>query len=113
MAHTSTGFVSTAFIGIISAFAVGSTDVLADQEPSPQPLNANAAVASVDGKPIPWSALRSATEIKLAKLKSDKDAEIIRLSLGEAREREEYLFSELGKLIDDRDLALEAAARKT
>jgi protein-disulfide isomerase len=82
----------------------------AENSPQPPP---GTQVALVGGTAIPYSALQSATQDKLAQLQHQYDVQFQQLALGTARAKEDYLQTELQNLINKRALQLEAAARKT
>ncbi|HUX73541.1 MAG TPA: thioredoxin domain-containing protein [Steroidobacteraceae bacterium] len=82
--------------------------------PAPAPAEpASAAVAIVGGQFLPYSALQAAVKVKLQSLDQQRDAEIRQISSETARERAAYIDSQLNSLIDQKVLALEAAANKT
>jgi protein-disulfide isomerase len=76
-------------------------------------IAADAPVAIVDGKLIPYSALEEDTQAKMAQLQRDYELQYQQLTLGTARSRAELLESRLEQMVDKRVLALEAQARKT
>src|SRR6202011_5015328 len=100
---------------LLSAFSVLSVGLACGEpaaENSPQPTPGTQ-VALVGGTAIPYSALQSATQDKLAQLQHQYDIQFQQLALGTARAKEDYLQTELQNLVNKRALQLEAAARKT
>lgn len=74
---------------------------------------ADSPVGRIDGRPIPYSELSSRTQGTLARQQQDYESQLQRLNLGVARARSKELEGELDKLVDERVLALESAARKS
>jgi protein-disulfide isomerase len=84
-----------------------------DSRAEPAQPAANSPVASIGGNAIPYTELQSRVQEKLAQQQSQYDNKYRRLTLAAARTRADTLESELEALVDERVLALEAAARKT
>jgi len=89
------------------ALAGSSTNVLAS-EPA-----GNAPVAMVKGRAISYADLEAQIGDKLAKQQEEHVAKLQQLDVSYARDRHAFVEKELGKLIDDRVLELEATARKS
>ena len=74
---------------------------------------AEPAVATLNGKPIPYSQLQGGVQGRLDSMQQQLDRKIQDLTLNAARARASYLETEIGRLVDDRVVALEAAATGT
>jgi protein-disulfide isomerase len=70
-------------------------------------------VARIEGQSVTYSALEERARDALAKQRREYATQSRRLELSLSRARSRELESELDKLVDERVLALEAAARKT
>ncbi|MDE2306038.1 MAG: thioredoxin domain-containing protein [Gammaproteobacteria bacterium] len=70
-------------------------------------------MATVAGQPVPYAQLLAKAGTKLDQLNEQRDDQIRTITLDTARERAAYLQTTLDTLVDERVLALEAAARKT
>lgn len=73
---------------------------------------ASAPVATVDGRPLSYSALLAKTKVETDQMAAQRDAEIREITLSTARDRAAYVDKQLNVLVDDKVLALEAAAKK-
>jgi protein-disulfide isomerase len=74
---------------------------------------ADSVVAHVGGLTIPYSELQASTEVKLTQMRRQYDSQLRQLTLSNARAQEDYQRTELNRIVDNRVLALEAAAKKT
>jgi protein-disulfide isomerase len=93
----------------VSLFAVvGSPTIVFAADPS-----GNASVATVKGQAVQYADLEPQIKDKLARQQEDHDAKIQQLNASYARDRHALIEKEVGKLIDDRVVALEASTRKT
>jgi protein-disulfide isomerase len=77
--------------------------------PSPEP---DSPVARIDGKPLTYAALDERVHDALAKQRREYATQLRRLELSSMRAESRERESALNKLVDERVLALEAAARR-
>jgi protein-disulfide isomerase len=73
----------------------------------------DAVVAKVGHETISYAQLQKTIQDTLDKQQTEHEAQLQELKLSFVRARQEYIESELGKMVDQRILELEAAARKT
>jgi protein-disulfide isomerase len=76
------------------------------------PSPADSAVARIGAKEIPFATLEGRVHDTLAQQQRQHDLQLQQLNTSAARARSTAMEVELGKLVDDQVLALEAAARK-
>ena len=103
------GFLAASILSLVAG-AAATADAPGTSSGS---LTADSVVAHVGSLSIPYSELQADTETKLAQMQRQYDAQLRQLTLNNSRAQEEYQESELNKIVDNRVLALEAAARKT
>jgi len=82
-----------------------------DPPPLPPPPPVDSSLARIDGKSISYADLEPRVGDKMAAQKRDYEGAYRHLILGTARAQDRLMEEELQKLVDDRVLALEAAAR--
>jgi protein-disulfide isomerase len=100
---------ASALAALLLALLSGSAEAAsAGADPSP-----DSPVARINGAPVSYADLNVRTSEKLTLEKREYDKSLIQLSLGAARARSKEQENELNKLVDERVLAQEAAARKT
>jgi len=73
----------------------------------------DAVVAKIGGETILYSHLQTTIQSALDRQQKDHEVQLQQLNSSFERSRQEYIESELGKLVDERVLELEAGARKT
>jgi protein-disulfide isomerase len=73
----------------------------------------DAPVARIGKQTIPYSQLQTQIQNKLAKRQAQHAAQLLQVNLAYQRSQQAFIESELGKLLDNRVLELEAAAHKT
>jgi protein-disulfide isomerase len=113
MRHSCKRLVPSLLVGL-SLSLVSRTGSTADTSPLPTgSLTVDSVVARIGGLTIPYSELQASTEVKLAQMQRQYDSQLRQLTLSNFRAQEEYQRTELNKLVDNRVLALEAAAKKT
>lgn len=112
MPHLFGRLIAGLFAGLFFSFAAVGLGADTAQIRS-EPLAADAVVAQVGGHTIPYSELQASTEAKLGQMQRQYDTQLRQLTLSNARTREDYERTELNRIVDNRVLALEAAAKKT
>jgi len=90
----------------LSSYLIATCALAAD------PAN-NVVIAKVGRDTISYAQLQKSIQETLDKQQTEHETQLQQLNLSFMRTRQEYIEGELGKMVDDRVLELEAAARKT
>lgn len=93
-------------------FLIVSLSLIATCSAAADPA-ADSAVATIKGQAISYSALQPRIQASLDNQEQQHDLQVKRLNASFLRTRQAYIEKEAGRLVDNRVLELEAAARKT
>ncbi len=97
---------------IFSLYLIAACALPSDPARAEDPAG-DAVVAKVGNEAILYGQLQAAAQDSLDKQQKEHEVQLQQLNMAFVRTRQQYMESELGKLIDKRVLELEAASRKT